>query len=113
MNYSGRCRVGPLPITALPPLQDEVLAHRLGLIPILANPEDFDYRTDEDVANEGNTIVFKLKVKCIRKDGQMVNSAVTSNMLEWLPNGSSLPEDSDTKLTAFMHEQVRLIETDD
>mmetsp|Transcript_10942 Transcript_10942/g.22799 ORF Transcript_10942/g.22799 Transcript_10942/m.22799 type:complete len:378 (-) Transcript_10942:331-1464(-) len=89
-------------------MQDEVLSHRLGLIPVQADPSEFEYRTDEDVANESNTIVFKLNVKCVRKDGQMVNSAVTSNMLEWLPNGSRLPEDSDSKLTAFMHEQSPL-----
>jgi hypothetical protein len=37
----------------------------------------------------------------------MVNSSVTSSMLTWLPGGSQLPEDSETKLTAFMSKQVR------
>mmetsp|Transcript_24915 Transcript_24915/g.41661 ORF Transcript_24915/g.41661 Transcript_24915/m.41661 type:complete len:373 (+) Transcript_24915:298-1416(+) len=86
-------------------MQDEVLAHRLGLVPIKVDPADFEYRATEDIANESNTIVFKLKVKCVRKDGEMVNSSVTSSMLEWLPAGSQLPEDSETKLTAFMNEQ--------
>jgi hypothetical protein len=52
--------------------------------------------------------VFRLKVKCTRgEDGQMVNSSVTSSMLTWLPGGSQLPDDSETKLTAFMSKQVR------
>jgi hypothetical protein len=29
-------------------------------------------------------------------------------MLTWLPGGSQLPEDSETKLTAFMSKQVRV-----
>jgi hypothetical protein len=53
--------------------------------------------------------VFRLKVKCTRgEDGQLINSAVTSSMLTWLPGGSQLPEDSETKLTAFMSKQVRV-----
>jgi hypothetical protein len=33
-----------------------VLAHRLGLIPLLADPADFEERGEEDIANENNTI---------------------------------------------------------
>jgi len=87
-------------------MQDEVLAHRLGLVPILADPHQFEYREDDDIANEGNTIVFRLKVKCYREEGEMVNSSVTSAMLEWLPGGSQYPEESETKMTAFMSQQT-------
>lgn len=45
-------------------LQDEVLAHRLGLVPILADPHQFEYREDDDIANEGNTIGEPRPVKC-------------------------------------------------
>ena len=33
-----------------------MLAHRLGLIPLLADPADFEERGEEDIANENNTI---------------------------------------------------------
>lgn len=51
--------------------------------------------------------VFRLKVKCYREEGEMVNSSVTSAMLEWLPGGSQYPEESETKMTAFMSQQAR------
>ncbi|KAF7847486.1 hypothetical protein BT93_L2910 [Corymbia citriodora subsp. variegata] len=41
-------------------VQDEVLAHRLGLIPIKVDPRLFDYLSENDTPNEKNTIVFKL-----------------------------------------------------
>lgn len=60
-----------LPVHAL---QDEVLSHRLGLVPLLINPNSLAWRTGEDAANESNTVVFKLSVRCSRAaDGSMVN----------------------------------------
>ncbi|KAK9084586.1 hypothetical protein Sjap_024997 [Stephania japonica] len=66
-------------------IQDEVLAHRLGLIPIKADPRLFEYMSVNDTPNEKNTIVFKLHVKCKRGDPRIT---VKSDQLEWLPNGS-------------------------
>ena len=49
-------------------LQDEVLAHRIGLIPIAADPALFIDRSGLDrVAN--NTIVFCLDVSCPQSQG--------------------------------------------
>lgn len=45
-------------------IQDEVVAHRLGLIPIKADPLEFDYMTEDGGPTDLNTLVFKLKKKC-------------------------------------------------
>ncbi|KAF9608965.1 hypothetical protein IFM89_012142 [Coptis chinensis] len=64
-------------------VQDEVLAHRLGLIPIKVDPRVFDYISENDTPNEKNTIVFKLHVRCTH--GRLT---VKSDELQWLPHGS-------------------------
>jgi DNA-directed RNA polymerase I and III subunit RPAC1 len=48
-------------------VQDEVLAHRLGLIPVFADPRTFssfaiDENGEEDAATDINTIFFAMKV---------------------------------------------------
>merc|ERR1712150_456865 len=78
-------------------MPDEVLAHRLGLIPIYADPRLFEYVSESDgVHNEKNTTVFTLDIKCTRnanilataaaKD-QYTNSLVYSRDLKWIPQG--------------------------
>ncbi|KAJ4755134.1 DNA-directed RNA polymerase family protein [Rhynchospora pubera] len=71
------------------PIVDEVLAHRLGLIPLDADPRLFEYMSGHDVANERNTIVFKLHVSCKKGSPRLT---VKSDQLEWLPDGSKLHE---------------------
>ncbi|CAI9116666.1 OLC1v1017872C2 [Oldenlandia corymbosa var. corymbosa] len=66
-------------------VQDEVLAHRLGLIPLNVDPRLFEYMSENDTANEKNTIVFKLHASCA-KGGSRIT--VKSEELKWLPNGS-------------------------
>ncbi|KAF3453289.1 hypothetical protein FNV43_RR03729 [Rhamnella rubrinervis] len=68
-------------------VQDEVLAHRLGLIPIRADPRLFEF-TENSTLNEKNTIVFKLHVRC---EPDKPRLKVKSNELKWLPNGSEFP----------------------
>ncbi|CAH2047701.1 unnamed protein product [Thlaspi arvense] len=72
-------------------VQDEVLAHRMGLIPIVANPRIFEYLSENDQPNEKNTIVFKLHAKCAKGE---VRRKVLTNELIWLPNGSELVKES-------------------
>ncbi|KAL6204134.1 hypothetical protein ACLB2K_021402 [Fragaria x ananassa] len=87
-------------------IQDEVLSHRLGLIPIKADPRLFEF-TENNTANEKNTIVFGLKVRCEKQgkrkgpkqegqeqDGQ-TRITVKSKDLVWLPNGSNFTLESD------------------
>ncbi|GAB6021778.1 DNA-directed RNA polymerases I and III subunit RPAC1 [Chamberlinius hualienensis] len=77
-------------------IQDEVLAHRLGLIPINANPNFFEYRQEGDEKGTAeDTIEFKLHVKCSKNPNATKDSAtpadlyknhsVYSGQLEWVP----------------------------
>ncbi|GLC33310.1 hypothetical protein PLESTB_000347500 [Pleodorina starrii] len=82
-------------------IQDEVLAHRLGLVPLLLPPHLFDLKVAEEAPSEKNTVVFKLDITCRRKaDGSMDNDKVTSGMLEWLPGGSELPDETACRFAA-------------
>lgn len=72
-------------------VQDEVLALRLGLIPINVDPRLFEYAENNE-PNERNTIVFKLHVRCKRGEPRLT---VYSNELKWLPNGSEFPVESE------------------
>jgi len=89
-------------------IQDEVLAHRLGLIPIAADPRLFEYLSENDQPNEKNTIVFKLHVKCLKGDPRR---KVLTSELKWLPNGSELIKESGGSTTtpktytSFNHSQ--------
>jgi DNA-directed RNA polymerase I and III subunit RPAC1 len=50
-------------------IQDEILAHRLGLIPLKVDPRLYEYREQDADYNEMNTLMFKLNVECTRKSG--------------------------------------------
>jgi DNA-directed RNA polymerase I and III subunit RPAC1 len=89
-------------------IQDEVLAHRLGLLPIRADPRLFDYKSEEENANEKNTIVFKLDVVCTRKQERVLNGSVKSDQMKWLPEGSEMPFNTNTKFTSFGTSQANL-----
>lgn len=79
-------------------VEDEVLAHRLGLIPIKADPRLFRERVGEEDPDEHHVIAFRLEIKCERAPagsgagasaggGEMINSRVLSGALQWIPQG--------------------------
>lgn len=75
-------------------IQDEVLCHRLGLLPIKADPRLF--QDVKDTPNELNTLVFTLDVTCTRKkedeanlslDETFENHTIYAKSMEWIPQG--------------------------
>jgi DNA-directed RNA polymerase I and III subunit RPAC1 len=80
-------------------LHDELLAQRLGLIPIKVDPEKFDWPSAETKAadhtaevSDKEVIKFELKVKCKRAPGgdatqEPINGKVFSSQLKWVPIG--------------------------
>ncbi|KAH8110387.1 DNA-directed RNA polymerase [Phellopilus nigrolimitatus] len=78
-------------------IHDEVLAHRLGLVPLNVDPGMFEMRDATALPTDRNTLVFKLDVTCTRKraapagatdpDVLYENHLVTAGMLRWEPQG--------------------------
>lgn len=85
-------------------VQDEILAQRLGLVPIRADPRLFEYRDagnqgeDDEEGSEIDTIKLQLKVKCTKnprasKDTAdprelYLNHMVYSKDMKWVPIGN-------------------------
>ena len=77
-------------------IQDEVFAHRLGLIPLKADPRKFQWKSPDsgDQGTDKDTLEFELKVKCKRpeyikasKDECLVDRKVETKHIRWLPKG--------------------------
>jgi DNA-directed RNA polymerase I and III subunit RPAC1 len=76
-------------------IPDEVLSHRLGLIPLLVDANEFQYKKANEEFNEHNSFNFKIHVKCERNkskkdanDPEFINSEVYSSSLTWTPIGN-------------------------
>ncbi len=102
-------------------IQDEVLAHRLGLIPIDVEPDDFEdlpppvdgeaRRTDK------NTLVFTLNVQCRAKPGSsaslidpdyddLEHGVVYSGDLVWNPKGQQSARFDSRKAPTVVHDDI-------
>jgi len=74
-------------------MQDEVLAHRLGLIPIKADPRMFQNKSSDEYTPQ-DSIEFQLSVKCTKnknpknstEEEKYTNCKVYSKDLIWVPN---------------------------
>ncbi|XP_074501718.1 DNA-directed RNA polymerases I and III subunit RPAC1 [Sebastes fasciatus] len=101
-------------------VQDEVLAHRLGLVPIKADPRLFEYRNagEESAEEEGSeidTIQLQLKIKCTRnpratKDSAdprelYLNHMVYSKEIKWVPIGNQADVFADS-LIGPVHDDI-------
>ncbi|KAF5382773.1 hypothetical protein D9615_003071 [Tricholomella constricta] len=78
-------------------IQDEVLAHRIGLVPLNIDPALVEMRDATNQPTDRNTVVFKLQVACERnphapKNSKnpaelYINHEVLSSHLVWEPAG--------------------------
>lgn len=80
-------------------IQDEMLAHRLGMIPLKVDPTKFEWKPDyapPESTARAHTIVFELKVKCEklanadpektgRRDDIYKDYKIFSKHLKWIP----------------------------
>eukprot|EP00088_Acartia_fossae_P018009 TRINITY_DN20330_c0_g1_i1.p1 TRINITY_DN20330_c0_g1~~TRINITY_DN20330_c0_g1_i1.p1 ORF type:complete len:336 (-),score=51.85 TRINITY_DN20330_c0_g1_i1:116-1123(-) len=77
-------------------MQDEVLAHRLGLIPLKVDPRKFKYKEKgaPDEGTEEDTLEYSLKVKCKNKQGagpeadSYIDDKIYTKHIQWIPKGN-------------------------
>jgi len=74
-------------------MQDEVMAHRLGLIPLTADPRLFSYPPPDwtpETGTERDTLEFSLSIKCTRSSDPSKpynNEKVFTKHFQWVPRG--------------------------
>ncbi|CAN7120682.1 unnamed protein product [Brassica rapa subsp. narinosa] len=89
-------------------VQDEVLAQRMGLVPIAADPKLFEYISENDQPNEKNTIVFKLHTKCAKSEGRKKGNIPTQSLKLTLPSSAAKKSPS---LNSLIIQSLRAILT--
>ncbi|RHZ86907.1 hypothetical protein Glove_42g50 [Diversispora epigaea] len=89
-------------------IQDEVLAHRLGLIPIKVDPDLFYFKHENERPTDMNTIVFKINHECrynprAREDESdpkqlYIGHNLLSSSLIWDPKGEQAERFTDNPI---------------
>lgn len=100
-------------------IQDEMLAHRLGMIPIRADPTKFTYKSSvlpPEAATATHSIVFELKVKCEklkvepdttgRREDLHKNYKVYAHHLRWRPLGNQEEEFTGKDVIRPVHKNI-------
>ena len=92
-------------------IHDEILAHRLGLIPILVDPGQFMWRKSGEEATDMNTVVMNLRVRCSsstseKRDPEFIYTEgnVYSSMIRWEPQGNQAER--------FKHRPIKAVNDD-
>eukprot|EP00941_MAST-03F_sp_MAST-3F-sp1_P002843 g2843.t1 len=103
-------------------MQDEVFAHRLGLLPIKFNPKHLRRVTGRDcTATDLNTLVFKLDVTCTEEDlkkaakdaggvpeGASLHRSVYARDLVWIPQGNQETQFGEGEKPKFVYPDILL-----
>ena len=91
-------------------IPDEVLSHRLGLIPIKVDPSFFNFKEKDASPTDLDTIVFNLKIKCsgaksTNPEEKFENQKVLSKHLQWVPQGDQLEKFKDNPISV-VHDDI-------
>lgn len=69
-------------------LADEVLCHRLGLIPLKIDPSLIEEKLPDEEYNDKNHIKFFLHKKCVKQGDRLLNETIYAEDLEFIPQGN-------------------------
>jgi DNA-directed RNA polymerase I and III subunit RPAC1 len=89
-------------------IPDEVLSHRIGLIPIFADANEFQYKKEHEEFNEHNAIYCKLHIKCElnKSTGEVQNNEVLSCHIQWTPIGQQAKRFVGSETIRTVHEDI-------
>lgn len=102
-------------------IPDEILSHRMGLVPIMADPRKFEYSEKNSDPTDANTIVMELRKKCeanvdksiatnseLLPTERFVDSSVFSGNISWVPQGNQEEIFADDPIRPF-HDDILLV----